>query len=109
MGVRSKRDRWIQDVNVSQRNVLAHDLTRNAPRFWGFVRYRKLNLMQWMGLSAITLVYLGMFVLIASESWPSGTEPLWQKILYGYGPRVLLSLPLVLVLLVLNWRFRRKR
>ena len=104
----SKHDRWMQDIHTRQHNVLPHDQLRNAPRFWGFIRYRKLNLVQWIGLSAVVILYLGMFVLIASESWPSGTEPLWQKILYGYGPSVLLSLPLVFVLLVLDRLFRRK-
>jgi hypothetical protein len=109
MVVRPKRDDWTQDIYARQHNVLLHDQIRNAPRFWGGLRYQKLNLMQWIGLLAVALIYIGVFVLVASESWPSGTAPVWQKILYGYGPYVLLSLPLVFVLLVIDRRFRRKR
>ena len=109
MAVLHKRSRPEEDIDARQRNVLPHDQLRNAPRFWGGLRYQKLNLMQWMGLLAIVLIYLGMLVATASESWPSGTAPVWQEILYGYGPYVLLSLPIFLVLFVIDRKLRRKR
>ena len=39
-------------------------------------------------------------------TWPAGDASFWHKIFYGYGPYVLLTLPLVIFFLILRSRLR---
>ena len=104
-----KSDDWMQKVHESQRNTVFPDTARNFGRFWGGLYRQKLNAVQSVGLLILVVFYILFFVGVVAMHWPRGPEPFWQKIFYGYGPYLLLSLPLLLFFLLLHWRMRRTK
>jgi hypothetical protein len=104
-----KSDDWMQKVDESQRNTVFPDTARNFGGFWSGLYRQKLNAAQSVGLLILVVFYLVFFVSVVAQNWPRGPEPFWQKIFYGYGPYLLLSLPLVLFFLLLHWRMRRTK
>jgi hypothetical protein len=104
-----KSDEWIHKVNESQRNTDFPDTIRNLGGFWGGIYRQRLNVAQSVGLLILVVFYAILIVGLVAEQWPRGEEPFWQKILYGYGPYLLLSLPLVFFFLALHWRMRRSK
>jgi hypothetical protein len=103
----NKSGDWMQKVRESQRNTVFPDTARNLGGFWGGLYRQKLNTAQAVGLLILVLFYIVFFVGLVVQNWPTGPEPFWKKIFYGYGPYLLLSLPLLLFFLLLHWRMRR--
>jgi hypothetical protein len=101
-----KSDEWMQEVHDTQRNTVFPDTVRNFGGFWGGIYKRKLTALQAVGLLILFVFYVVVFVGLVAMDWPSGEGSFWQKILYHYGPNVLLSLPLVIFFLLLRWRIR---
>jgi hypothetical protein len=104
-----KSDEWMHKVNESQRNTVFPDTARNLGGFWGGIYKQRLNAAQSVGLLILVVFYVVLMVRLVAERWPGGEEPFWQKILYGYGPYLLLSLPVVFFFLALHWRMRRSK
>jgi len=52
-----KRDRWLEDVNNRQRNVVFPDTVQNEARFW-----RNLQDSPWKTSTAVGMVILAIFV-----------------------------------------------
>jgi hypothetical protein len=101
-----KSDEWIRQVNESQRNTVFPDTARNFGGFWGGIYKQKLSAVQAVGLLILFIFYVAFFVGLVAMDWPSGEGSFWQKILFHYGPDLLLSLPLVVFFLLLRWRMR---
>jgi hypothetical protein len=99
----------MRDVNERQRNFVFPDTARNLGGFLRGIYEQKLNLAQWVGSLILVMFYVIVFVGLVAENWPTGRESFWQKILHGYGPYLLLSLPLLLFFLLLPWRMHRTR
>jgi hypothetical protein len=104
-----KQNEWMRDVNERQRNFVFPDTARNLGGFWRGIQTQKLNPVQSVGLLILVLFYVALFVGLVAAHWPAGPESFWEKIFYGYGPYVLLSLPLVVFFLALHWRMRRSK
>jgi hypothetical protein len=109
MSQRHKHDDALCSVDEKQRNVVFPDAVRNMGGFWRGLYEQKLNFAQSIGLLILVLFYVVLFVGLVADNWPAGPEPFWQKLLYGYGPYFLLSLPLLMFFAVLYWRTGRKK
>ena len=103
-----KSDDWLRKVSESQRNTGFSDRERNFGGFWGGLYRQQLNTAQSLGLVILIVFYVVLFVGLVAQHWPPGPAPVWQKIFHGYGPYLLLSLPLLLFFLLLQWRMRRR-
>lgn len=106
---RRQSDEWRHKLNQSQRNTVFPDTARNFGRFWGGIYKQKLNTVQSVGLVILVLFYLAFFVALVAMSWPRRHVSFWSTLFYGYGPDVLLFLPLVFFFLVLHWRIRPRK
>ena len=104
-----KPDDWLRKVNESQRNTGFSDRERNFGGFWGGLYRQESNTTQSVGLLILVVFYVLLFVGLVAENWPKGTAPIWQKIFHGYGPYLLLSLPLVMFFLLLHWKMRHPK
>ena len=67
-----KRDRWLQDVESRQRNVVFPDTMQNETRFW-----RNLGEQPWttstkIGLAALGLLGWGSFVAVLVAAFQAG-------------------------------------
>jgi len=109
MGDGRKHNEWMRDVNERQRNFVFPDTARNLGEFWRGIYEQKINLVQSVGLLILVLFYVALFVGLVAVHWPAGPESFWEKILYGYGPYLLLSLPLLLFCLLVHWRMHRAK
>jgi hypothetical protein len=104
-----KPDEWLQEVNERQRDIVFPDTARNFGGFWGGLYRQRLNTVQSVGLLVLVVFYVVVFVGLVAEHWPRGEQSFWQKIVFGYGPYLLLSLPLVMFFLLLRWRIPRPK
>jgi len=82
---------------------------QGAGTFWRGVYKQNLSTTQTVGLLILTLFYVVLLFALVVQHWPSGPASFWQKVLRGYGPYLLLSLPLVMFFLLLHWRIRRAK
>ena len=97
---------WLDQVKDKQRNVVFPDTARNFGGFWGGLYRQRLNTAQTGGLAVLVVFHVVLFAGLVAMTWPTGDASIWQKIFYGYGPYILLSLPLVIFFLVLRSRLR---
>jgi len=104
-----KSEDWMREATESQRNTVFPDTVRNLGGFWGGLYRQKLNTTQSVGLVILIVFYVVLFASLVAEVWPRGQASAWQKILHGYGPYLLLSLPLLMFFLLLQWRMRRTK
>jgi hypothetical protein len=103
-----KSDHWLRKVDESQRNIGFSDRERNFGGVWGGLYRQKLNTAQSVGLVVLSVFYVLLFVGLVAQHWPTGPAPVLQKIFRGYGPYLVLSLPLLMFFLLLRWRIRRR-
>jgi hypothetical protein len=102
--------RWEQDVDARQRNIVFPGTAANEARFWRnlIASKRRLTLSQWVGfgLMGFTLVLAALLPIFGSHgiygSWLAGIES--AAINLGFGAAFL-----VVFLLVLTCATRRKR
>ena len=97
---------WLHRIQDKQRNVVFPDTARNFGGVWGGLYRQKLNAVQTAGLAIVVVFYVVLFASLVVLTWPASDASFWHKLLYGYGPHVLLSLPLVLFFLILRSRLR---
>jgi hypothetical protein len=104
MNIPPESNEWLHQSKDKQRNLVSPDTARNFGGFWGGLYRQKLNTVQTVGLAILIVFYVVLFAGLVAMTWPAGDDSFWHKIFYGYGPYVLLSLPLVIFFLVLRSR-----
>ena len=109
MAARPKRADWTRDLADRQRNVVFPDTVRNAGNFWRGLRGQRLNRPQTVGLLVLIFFYLALITGLIVANWPQGDEPLWRKVLQGFGSQLLISIPFFAFLLISHLVIRRKR
>jgi hypothetical protein len=77
--------------------------------FWRGVYKQNLNATQTVGLLILILFYVAVLLALVVQNWPSGPASFWQKAFRGYGPYLLLSMPLGMFFLFLHWRMHRTK
>ena len=108
--MRNKREpeEFMRDMRERQRSYVFPDTVRNAGGFWRGISNQKLKGFQWFGLIFVVAFQIGMFALAVRLEWPQGPGPMWEKVVYGYWPYLLLSLPLIGFFLLLRRSIRKR-
>ena len=101
-----KSDDRMKEGYESERIAGFSALDRNFGGWWGGLYRQKLNTLQSVGLLVLVVFYVILFAALVINEWPRVEAPFWKKILYGYGPYALLSLPPVFFVVLLRWRMR---
>jgi hypothetical protein len=102
-------DDFRRDINERQRSYVFPDTVRNAGGFWRGLSNQTLSRFQWFGLFLLLAFYIALIVFLFIQQWPTGPYTLWEKLLHGYGPYLLLSLPLVIFFFVLSRSLNPKK
>ena len=102
MNINPESHKWLHKVRDKQRNLVFSDTARNFGGFWAGLDRQKLDSVQAVGLGILVVFYVVLLTGLVAMPWPQGDASLGHRILQGYGPYLLLSLPLVIFFLLLR-------
>ena len=74
-----KHDRWLQDIEARQRNIVFPDTVQNETRFWRNLSKRPLNTSSKIGLALLAMLGWGVFASLLFAAVQEGVT--WTFVL----------------------------
>src|SRR6185437_5785428 len=105
MSLESERERWLEDLEQRQRNIVFPDTVNNEARFWRGLRdSKRYTVVQWLGITVMGLALLGT---IGSAFRDSGSGFSWPHSIWMFSMLLAGALFFGVFFLAMSWSIRR--